>query len=1069
MNTRRIRNNNYLYVRLLLFFSCIINIICLDAMSEKKNTLSLQKQLYSHLKQISIDEKIRNRMKVFMHSNSVMHDKKDEDYQLMVHNKTANTLDNRSENQKRMQEQLDILNQKYPLLGKVDEKGNLYFTTTENTLQYDNSHLNGFDKNDPNFQAKRTALLQGQPHNSNIGSGDKILEVDFSGILDIPKKLNNVVIDQLDNVFNSEEKRQKAEDALKRDQAYKRQELYPHVSANIHFNPDKDYTNCKYTPHNTKLAKGYENCVLDIDQLNKNKEYEAGHQHWIQEAAIDYTTYCENLKKDFPSGTLVGPQTDGSNLISKNQNNTSEQIARGDQSKSAQSSNSLKLTKYRLDSPNKFVLVYPYNDKDSRRFDYGITLGDKIRIRSGIIASHINPNGNFQKIDPQELKPIHCDTIPPVEPKEQKIPDQKDSKGFIEQASEGLDLANNTIKSVKTLVNTGREISSWITSNSSHDSEKTFKELREEVENNFKLNGYYLEKEHLKKLTTLLATNKIEVSSEVLQRLQRQYAINLLRYSSYLEGDYEKLCTDLWSDEPNKDVIKNMDDVFASALKRGKKVLLNKIMRNTISKYDAAILLRGFEQGQNLNTGKSLCIDTSPEFNKQYSTAYARELEKRRKEHEYQQQAIAQEIFNEQVSDLKQYASEWENSNSERFKAYMQVVEDKANYTKNSYSLSSQAQSCLSNNGLNPKNYALLYGNQLQQRLFSEIISGIEKISHIPISEKFSSMIQSAALSTLDGARQVNEIGDCLGASKLVDLATTMADYCSAFAEGLLDGVIEGVVDGAKGTYEMVRYPIKTAQSLKKIALQLATVIDDYIPFYKPLWLCSTEEEWKKSFQEYERISKNWDDANEKISKWWCETPTREKIYEITKGGTSAATNVIVGNKCLNLAGQICSNAVKEALVLCEKTKVEFVGIPLELSSEVFKDMSKAEQITHAPNTVLLSEVKESLNPAHSVVQYERLKKVLNEEQYTSITKCTQHGLERLMERFNPEELSAILNTPDFIKIQNDGAQVFIKKFGDKYAVISINPEVNEVITGINKISLGAVKNLGKNYGWTLE
>jgi hypothetical protein len=66
--------------------------------------------------------------------------------------------------------------------------------------------------------------------------------------------------------------------------------------------------------------------------------------------------------------------------------------------------------------------------------------------------------------------------------------------------------------------------------------------------------------------------------------------------------------------------------------------------------------------------------------------------------------------------------------------------------------------------------------------------------------------------------------------------------------------------------------------------------------------------------------------------------------------------------------------------------------------------------------------------PASCINQYEKLKEILNIEQFTSIIKTTKHGIQRLIERgFTPEEVKIIYRTPDIIRIQKDGAKAFIK------------------------------------------
>jgi hypothetical protein len=112
--------------------------------------------------------------------------------------------------------------------------------------------------------------------------------------------------------------------------------------------------------------------------------------------------------------------------------------------------------------------------------------------------------------------------------------------------------------------------------------------------------------------------------------------------------------------------------------------------------------------------------------------------------------------------------------------------------------------------------------------------------------------------------------------------------------------------------------------------------------------------------------------------------------------------------------------------------------------------------------------------PATCPTQYEKLKEFLKEleeifkkEQFQNIP-TTKHGLERLIERFEPWEVEEILKNPDFVRLQNNGSRVLIKKIGDKYGIIAISEHTSKVITGINQIGYQDVLRLGGNYGWSI-
>lgn len=103
---------------------------------------------------------------------------------------------------------------------------------------------------------------------------------------------------------------------------------------------------------------------------------------------------------------------------------------------------------------------------------------------------------------------------------------------------------------------------------------------------------------------------------------------------------------------------------------------------------------------------------------------------------------------------------------------------------------------------------------------------------------------------------------------------------------------------------------------------------------------------------------------------------------------------------------------------------------------------------------------------AASAAQYQRLKDNLAQEEIQSVVRTTEHGVTRLLQRgFTPSEISDLKLSPDMIKRQADGANVFIKNIGDgKYNVI-VEGE-NGVVTALKNISEKSLNKLAQNYGW---
>ena len=328
-----------------------------------------------------------------------------------------------------------------------------------------------------------------------------------------------------------------------------------------------------------------------------------------------------------------------------------------------------------------------------------------------------------------------------------------------------------------------------------------------------------------------------------------------------------------------------------------------------------------------------------------------------------QRKSRAQTFFNQQASDIEQYTTQWHDTHPDRCAAYQQTIATQRQCTNHLYALSVQAQTCVTHNGHNLQNYNSFDGNALQQQLHREIVTGIEKVAALPPvaqDQPFNQMMQSSSIDTFDDARRANVMGDCLSACKLIDLANTMVDCCVALVQGVVEGAIHGTADAITGTYHMIRHPLDTLQALGKVALKLAELIHDYVPLYKPPFLCTTEQEKRTAQQYHDDIARNWSEANQQLSQWWDETPAQDKIYEITKGTTHLLTNIIIGNKCLDLVGKLSKIASTEAVMLYKNVHPKALttaGVQADVPAG-FMLFSDAENVVQAPATVLLGKVE---------------------------------------------------------------------------------------------------------------
>lgn len=107
--------------------------------------------------------------------------------------------------------------------------------------------------------------------------------------------------------------------------------------------------------------------------------------------------------------------------------------------------------------------------------------------------------------------------------------------------------------------------------------------------------------------------------------------------------------------------------------------------------------------------------------------------------------------------------------------------------------------------------------------------------------------------------------------------------------------------------------------------------------------------------------------------------------------------------------------------------------------------------------------------PATCPGQYRRLKEALRIEQFAAILPLSKHGYQRLIERnFEPQEVWDLLHKYDYLRIQADGAKVYIKQIQETYNMMTVNHETHRLITALKELKFKDLVNLGKNHGWTI-
>lgn len=66
-------------------------------------------------------------------------------------------------------------------------------------------------------------------------------------------------------------------------------------------------------------------------------------------------------------------------------------------------------------------------------------------------------------------------------------------------------------------------------------------------------------------------------------------------------------------------------------------------------------------------------------------------------------------------------------------------------------------------------------------------------------------------------------------------------------------------------------------------------------------------------------------------------------------------------------------------------------------------------------------------------------------------------------------ELANLINMPNIMRVQGDGAKVYITKISDnKYNFLIYNSVNDKVVTALRHIKLQDIINFSKNYGWHL-
>ena len=384
------------------------------------------------------------------------------------------------------------------------------------------------------------------------------------------------------------------------------------------------------------------------------------------------------------------------------------------------------------------------------------------------------------------------------------------------------------------------------------------------------------------------------------------------------------------------------------------------------------------------------------------------------------------------IAVLNQLTSDSNNTNN--------LNTDTKNFINQDYKITPQAKNILQDTGLNSTDYASCYGNQFQQLLHQENLDQLQQLGILsPLSPIF---YQKTALANLvDVAREYNHTG-------LVHNSVTVADLCWAvidYGKIACQGAVEGIYLAAK---DLVDHPdvvlmIMYAEPQYVIAYQLAKVA------------VNVAKIGITALTDPAKGRADWDDYIAPLNNMLDAISHKQfTLKDATKLSAALAAGWYTQGRLLDGMNQFFITTKTAALQFKAKnphaTPQEYIATS---DGQLLKAVDEVARIC----------------PASCPIQYKNLKFTLKEQEFTSIIKVTKHGLQRLIERdFTPQEVLSLIKEPHYLKIQSDGAKVFIQNIDNKYKIIIFNETTNELVTALKGVNKKQVLNLAKNHGWTL-
>jgi|GEM_PF-4744395 len=366
------------------------------------------------------------------------------------------------------------------------------------------------------------------------------------------------------------------------------------------------------------------------------------------------------------------------------------------------------------------------------------------------------------------------------------------------------------------------------------------------------------------------------------------------------------------------------------------------------------------------------------------------------------------------------------------------------------YAIQQETAALLTSTGVSPDLFTQCYGNPYQYCLHQEAIALLE---HVGKGSAHTIAYQHRYTVThfVEVACEYNQAGECYKAVPILDFCWTLLSWGRQIICGAAEGAICGVINAAIDT---ITHPIETGISMVlgngvMLTYQLSKIIYTVADLSITAIINPTagKEKWESYLEPINQL---------------LDAIDRKKIG--LKEASKAATQF----------GVQWYTQVK--LLGCLRTFYD--GIKASVVAYMSKDAApELDQYLATPDSQLckaaIDTVEQPIHncPASCINQYEKLKEFLTIEQFTSIIKTTKHGIQRLIERkFTPDEVRSLYNTPDIIRLQKDGAKVFIKKtFNSRCNLMIINQQTKKVITALRNACFDDIEDMGNNYGWSLK